>query len=337
MPEAAGGLNPVVAVTVLGFFSVALFVGIALVTATVVMRPRLVLRRRMETYGLSGSHGGGAGAGRLPGNRQRRIQERLQELEEKKNKKKSRRNQIRSDLLQAGIDMKVERYLVITAAVGVIIALLTWAAGASVWIALPVGVIGAFGLPKMVLKLIARSRQKTFTQHFANAIDVIVRGIKSGLPVGECLAIIGREAPEPVGEEFRHMVEGQKIGLTLEELLNRGLERIPTTEYKFFAIVLLIQQKTGGNLARTLENLSNVLRERKKLRDKVKALSSEARSSAMIIGSLPFFVCGMVSLMNPDYIKLLFVTLTGNIMLGGGLAWMALGVFVMSKMINFKV
>ena len=183
----------------------------------------------------------------------------------------------------------------------------------------------------------ARSRQKTFTSHFANAVDVVVRGIKSGLPVGECLNIIGREAPEPVGEEFRNLVEGQKIGLSLEELLNRGLERIPTTEYKFFAIVLQIQQKTGGNLARTLENLSNVLRERKKMRDKIKSLSSEAKSSAMIIGSLPFFVCGMISLLNPDYMKLLFTTTVGNVLLGIGLGWMGLGVLVMSKMINFKI
>jgi tight adherence protein B len=336
VPDALGGINPVVAVAILGFVSVAILVGIGLVTATVIVRPRLTLRRRMENYGLSGGRGGG-GAGRMPGNRQRRIQERLQELEEKKDKKRARRNQIRSDLLQAGIAMKIERYLMLTGAVGVLVALTAWAAGFSVFLAIPIGIIAAFGLPKAVLRLIARSRQKKFTTHFANAVDVIVRGIKSGLPVGECLAINGRESPEPVGEEFRHLVEGQKIGLTLEELLNRGLGRIPTTEYKFFAIVLQIQQKTGGNLARTLEGLSNVLRERKKLRDKIKALSSEAKASAMIIGSLPFIVGGMVALLNPDYIKLLFVTTMGNVMLGAGLVWMGLGILVMSKMINFKI
>jgi len=336
VPEALGGINPVVAVSILGFLSVAILVGIGLATATVVLRPRMVLRRRMENYGLSGGKGGG-GVGRIAGNRQKRIQERLQELEEKKDKKRSRRNRIRGDLLQAGITMKIERYVMVTVAAGLVTALVVWASGFSLLLALPIGVIAAFGLPKMVLRMKARSRQKKFTQHFANAVDVVVRGIKSGLPVGECMAINGREAPEPVGEEFRHLVEGQKIGLTLEELLNRGLERIPTTEYKFFAIVLQIQQKTGGNLARTLENLSGVLRERKKLRDKIKALSSEAKASAMIIGSLPFFVAGMVGLLNPEYLKLLFVTTPGNIMLGCGLGWMGLGILVMSKMINFKI
>jgi tight adherence protein B len=335
VPEAFG-LNPVVAIAILGFLSVAILVGIGLVTTTVVIRPRMVLRRRMENYGLVGSRSGGGG-GRVTGNRQRRIQDRLQELEEKKDKKRARRNRIRNDLLQAGVAMKIERYAVLTVAAGLLTALVTWAVGFSVLLAVPIGVIAAFGLPKAVLRLMARSRQKAFTANFANAVDVVVRGIKSGLPVGECLAIIGREAPEPVGEEFRNLVEGQKLGLTLEELLNRGLDRIPTTEYKFFAIVLQIQQKTGGNLARTLDNLSGVLRERKKLRDKVKALSSEAKASAMIIGSLPFFVAGMISLMNPEYIKLLFVTTTGNFLLGAGFAWMGLGIFVMSKMINFKV
>ena len=337
MRDALSGIDPRITVLVLAILSLTMLLGIAIVTAAVVIRPRMILKRRLENYGLAGARGSSSGANRMPGNRQRRIQERLQELEEKKDKKRSRRNQLRADLMQAGLNVKVQRYVLITIGVGFVTALILWAAKFSPLLAIPVGVIAAFGLPKLVLKLMARGRQKKFTMHFANAVDVVVRGIKSGLPVGECLAINGREAPDPVGEEFRQLVEGQKLGLTLEELLGRGLERIPTTEYKFFAIVLQIQQKTGGNLARTLENLSNVLRERKKMRDKIKALSSEAKSSAMIIGALPFFVCGMISLLNPDYMTLLFTTTAGNIMLAAGLGWMGVGVLVMSKMINFKI
>jgi len=300
-----------------------------------VLRPKIRLRRRMADFGLVGS-GEGASVRSNVNPRQRRIQEKLQELEEKGNKKK-RRTEIRLELLQAGIDINVRKYFLFTGLGALVMALLAMLFGMGIFVALLMGLIGAFGLPKFVLRRMAKSRQKLFTQHFANAIDIMVRGVKSGLPVSECLTIIGREAPDPVGETFRLLVEGQKIGINMEDLLDRGLERMPTAEFKFFSIVLLIQQQTGGNLAATLDGLSNVLRERKKMKDKVKALSSEARTSAMIIGSLPFFVAGMISLINPEYISLLFTETAGNVMLVGGLAWMSIGVLVMSKMINFEM
>lgn len=300
----------------------------------VVLRPKVRLRRRMADFGLVG---GSASATRASANpRQRRIQEKLEELEDK-GKQKKRRNEIRAELLQAGLDINVRKYFLFTGIAGVATALLMILVGLPIVVGLLVGVISAFGLPKFVLRRMAKTRQKKFTEHFANAIDILVRGVKSGLPVGECLAIIGRESPEPVGEIFRHLIEGQKIGIALDDLLERGLERMPTAEFKFFSIVLLIQQQTGGNLAQTLEGLSHVLRERKKMKDKVKALSSEAKSSAAIIGSLPFFVGGVISLINPDYIALLFSETAGNVMLVGGLCWMTLGIVVMSKMINFEM
>lgn len=297
------------------------------------------LRKRKEMLGLVRGAGGKGAGGRADPTvvRQRRIQEKLQELEQSKSKRAGRRNQIKADLLQAGLTVSVGRVAVLAIIAGTLLALVMFGMGASPLVAGMLGVAGGFGLPKIVLKVIAARRRKKFTAEFANAVDVLVRGIRSGLPVGECLAIIGRELPDPVGEEFRQLVEGQKLGMALDDLMRRGLDRLPTAEYRFFAIVLQIQQQTGGNLAETLDGLSSVLRERKKMRDKVKALSSEARSSAAIIGSLPFLVSFFVYLLSPEYIGLLFTDRLGNFLLAGGLTWMALGVGVMTKMINFKM
>ena len=335
LSEAAGALDPNVALAIgVSFFMLMLLSTVA-VTTFAVLRPRMRLKRRMTDLGLVGAAGaGGAGKGGNP--RQKRIQEKLQEMEER-GKQKKRRNQIRSDILQAGLEINVRNYVVFTAIAGLVAAALSILFGLPIVAAIPIGLIAFFGLPKLVLRFMARGRQKKFTTHFAGAIDIVVRGIRSGLPVGECLAIIGREIPDPVGQEFRLLVEGQKIGVSTEELLRRGLERIPTSEYKFFAIVLQIQQQTGGNLADTLANLSDVLRERKKMKDKVQALSNEAKASAMIIGSLPFFVMGMISLINPEYMALLFTETLGQFMLAAGVTWMAIGIIVMSKMINFDL
>lgn len=337
MPEVLAGIDPNLAVAVAGFSILLMLITTVSITAFVFVRPRMRLRRRMGDLGLIAGGGGREGGGGGGNPRQKRIQDKLQELEEKKNEKKSRRNQIRGDLLQAGIDLKVRDYLMVTAIVGLVATSLAMLFGLHIVAAAAIGLVGTLGVPKLVLKLLGRSRRKKFTAEFATAVDVIVRGIKSGLPVGECLSIIGRESPEPVGEEFRLLIEGQKIGISLDELLSRGLERMPTPEFKFFAIVLLIQQQTGGNLATTLAGLSEVLRERKKMKDKVQALSSEAKSSAMIIGALPFLVSAGMYGMNPDYMSLLFTTTVGNVLLGAGLTWMAIGVSVMTKMINFDI
>jgi tight adherence protein B len=194
-----------------------------------------------------------------------------------------------------------------------------------------------FGLPRFIVKWLGKRRVKKFTLLFANAVDVIVRGIRSGLPVGECLNIIARESPEPVAGVFREIVEAQRLGLNLEQALERAEELMPTSEMKFFNIVLGIQQQTGGNLAETLSNLSSILRARKKMGDKVKALSSEARSSAMIIGSLPFIMTALLWLVSPEYIALLFTDDTGKVMIMAGLAWMSIGVFVMKQMVSFEI
>jgi tight adherence protein B len=187
------------------------------------------------------------------------------------------------------------------------------------------------------LGFIRKRRAKKFSQEFANSIDIIVRGVKSGLPLNECLQIIAKESPAPVGPEFKKLVEGQKVGVDLGIGLEKMYTRMPLSELNFFTIVLTIQQKTGGNLAEALENLSTVLRARKMMREKIQAMSSEAKASSMIIGSLPPFVMGVVYVTTPAYMALMFTETNGQLMLAGGMFWMAMGIFVMSKMINFDI
>ena len=193
------------------------------------------------------------------------------------------------------------------------------------------------GLPRWVLGFLAARRKKKFTENFANAIDVIVRSVKSGLPTNEALRIVAREAPNPVGSEFHNLVESLKVGVTMEQGLKRMMESIPTAEVGFFAIVMTIQGKSGGNLSEALGNLAGVLRDRRRLRGKIKAMSSEAKASAMIIGSLPIAVMGIVYVTTPAYIMKLFTEKAGNLMLAACVIWMSVGITVMRKMINFKI
>ncbi|HJT43603.1 MAG TPA: type II secretion system F family protein [Rhizomicrobium sp.] len=202
-------------------------------------------------------------------------------------------------------------------------------------IAMAVFIVG-LGLPRWVLSFLTNRRKKKFTQNFATAIDVIVRSVKSGLPTNEALRIVAREIPDPVGSEFHSLVESMKVGVTLDQGLKRMMESMPTPEVGFFAIVMAIQSKSGGNLSEALGNLAAVLRDRKRLQGKIKAMSSEAKASAMIIGSLPPGVMGIVYLTTPAYISKLFTEKAGNLMLAACVFWMGIGIMVMRKMINFK-
>jgi tight adherence protein B len=183
---------------------------------------------------------------------------------------------------------------------------------------------------------LAQRRTKKFTEYFSDAIDIIVRGIKSGLPVHDCLRVIGRESPPPLGPEFIRLVENISMGMTIDQGLERMYESMPTPELRFFTIVLAIQAKTGGNLAEALGNLSAVLRARKLMREKIKALSSEATTSAFIIGSLPVAVVLLVIATTPSYMMVMLTDPRGKLMLIAGAVIEAIGVFVMRRMINFK-
>ena len=298
-------------------------------------RPKVLRRRRIEQIGSLGGGDSGS-ADKAESRRQRRIREKVKQLEDS-GEKKSRADAIRELILQAGLDVSITSYFVISAVVGVLSALGALAGGLPLYQTGLALLIGGLLLPKYVLKKMAGGRQKKFTKHFADAIDLIVRGIRSGLPINECFSVVAREFDPPLGEEFRLLVEGQNLGLTIEDLMAKGIVRLPTAEYKFFAIVIQIQRQTGGNLAETLANLSSVLRERKKMRDKAQAMASEAKASAGIIGSLPFVVGTLLSIVNPSYIATLFTTDTGNMLIAGGLFWMFLGTMAMRSMINFDM
>ena len=297
------------------------------------LKPKYKIQQRLAIYGVQNTTSPDAPAQGIAGIRQARIQAKLEEIKSI-SQEKDKKRQLRELLLLSGLQVTPNKFKIILAGTSV---------GASVVLYPFVGIVGScvlgllifIILPKLLFYIKIKRRQKEFTQQFTGAIDILVRGTRSGLPIGECLSIIGRESPNPVGEIFRDIVEGQKLGLSVTELIDRGLERMPTPEFNFFSIVLIIQQKTGGSLADTLEGLSDLLRQRKKLSDKIRALSSEAKASAAIIGSLPFFLGIMMTLINKDFLLPLFTETIGHMLLGGGLLWMAIGVFVMSKMIDF--
>ena len=267
--------------------------------------------------------------------RRKTVQKTLKEIEERQKEEKQRIS-LSTRIEQAGFTFSVPVFWLISLAMSVAGFLALYMGGLSWTVALAGGFAGGLGLPRWLLGYRTIKRQKVFLLEFANALDVIVRGVKAGLPLTECLNIVARESPDPVGAEFRMVVEGSRVGVTLEEGLLRMYERVPVPEVNFFVIVLSIQQKSGGNLSEALGNLSNVLRDRKLMRGKIQAMSSEAKASAGIIGSLPPGVMALIYVSTPDYISSLFSTQMGNIMIIGGAVWMALGILVMKKMINFK-
>ena len=244
---------------------------------------------------------------------------------------------LRRRLEQAGFeDTSPRNFWIICGAMGLVTALLCFLTGQPILVTALASFVAAFGLPRWVLSFLFARRTKRFTKEFAGAIDVIVRSVRSGLPTNEALRIVARETPDPVGAEFARLVDGLKVGVTLEQGLKKMHENMPTAEVGFFGIVMTIQAKSGGNLSEALSNLAFVLRDRKRLEGKIKAMSSEAKASAMIIGSLPPAVMTLVWLTTPAYINLLFSERAGNLLLGGCLLWMGTGIFVMRKMINFK-
>jgi tight adherence protein B len=261
-----------------------------------------------------------------------------QSLKDIENREKARhRLTIESRIEQAGLSWSRKQYWLLGIAAGVVLALGLFVASGNLVVVLVGFTVGVLGLPRWYLSFLAKRRLQRFIIEFPNAIDVVVRGIKSGLPLNDCVRIIANEAQEPVRTEFRLIVEAQTLGMSLTDAASKLGERMPCAETNFFGIVLAIQQKTGGNLAETLANLSRVIRERRKMRDKIKAVSMEAKASAAIIGSLPLAVTGLVYLTSPTYMTPLWTTDAGRMALVGCGIWMSLGVLVMRKMINFEI
>lgn len=270
--------------------------------------------------------------------RRQAVADTLKGLEEQQ--KKRTKMSIRLRLQRAGIDAEPKTFWIASLVLGFTFVALGFflipdSAIKPIALAI-VGFIGILGLPRWILNKLIKRRQMKFQSELANAIDVVVRGVKSGLPLNECLQIISRESPEPIASEFREVVEQQRVGVSLGEALEKLIQRMPLAEVKFLSIVIAIQQQAGGNLSEALGNLSGVLRDRFRIKMKVKALSAEAKSSAMVLASLPPGVMSMIYMSSPDYIMPLFATFTGHLFLAGGMCWMGIGVLVMRKMINFK-
>ena len=258
------------------------------------------------------------------------------QLKEAERKERKARMTMKARLKHAGMTMSIRTFWIISGCLGVVAFLAPLVFGLNIFVALGIAVVVGLGFPRWVVGFIGKRRLKKFSLEFANAVDVIVRGIKSGLPVHDCFKIIARESPSPVGPEFQTLVEGRGVGLTLGQALEKMYDRIPTPELRFFSIVIAIQQRTGGNLGEALSNLTTVLRARRMMGEKIKALSSEATASAGIIGSLPPVVMTLVGLTTPSYMALMFTDFRGQVMLLGSAIWMAMGILMMKKMISFK-
>ncbi|HUC50797.1 MAG TPA: type II secretion system F family protein [Xanthobacteraceae bacterium] len=269
------------------------------------------------------------------GNRNRReqVEGTLKEIEERR--RKAKRPPLSVRLKQAGLDWSKRRFMVTFAIIGVGAFLVLTLLGAGLIAALGFGFAAGCGLPFWMLSFLKKRRENKFLNEFPDAVDVIVRGIKAGLPLLDSLKLIANDAAEPVKSEFRAIIETQTVGIPIGEACLKLYESIPLAEANFFGIVVSIQQRAGGNLSEALGNLSRVLRDRKKMKAKIQAMSMEAKASASIIGALPLAVMTLVWLTSPGYISLLWTDPFGRVMLACCGAWMAAGIFVMRKMINF--
>jgi tight adherence protein B len=265
--------------------------------------------------------------------RREQVEETLKELDVRANKPKSL--PLPMKIAQAGLSWSKNQFLMISGGLGLVGFLAVFVMVGSLLPAIGVAFAAGFGLPRWLLSFLKKRREKKFLNNFPDGVDIIVRGIKAGLPLLDSLKIIALDAQEPIKSEFKAIVETQTIGMPIGEACAKLYERMPLPEANFFGIVISIQQKAGGNLSEALGNLSRVLRDRKKMKAKIQAMSMEAKASASIIGALPICVGTLVWLTSPDYIELLWMTELGRFMMAGCACWMGLGVFVMKQMINF--
>jgi len=265
--------------------------------------------------------------------RREQIENTLKEVDARK--RKSEKPPLQTRITMAGLEWSVKRFHVTSAVMGLAFLAAALVISGNFLAAIAAGFAGGFGLPRWALSYLRKRRETKFLNSLPDAVDVIVRGIKAGLPLFDSIKVVAADSPEPLRSEFLAIVDTQAFGMPLGEACAKLYERIPVPEANFFGIVIAIQQKSGGNLSEALGNLSRVLRDRKKMKAKIQAMSMEAKASAAIIGCLPLAVMGIVYVTSPDYIALLWTEPTGRMMLAGSAMWMSMGVFVMKKMINF--
>ncbi len=267
--------------------------------------------------------------------RRKTVHDSLKELDDKTKSKHTKKLTLKKMIAQADMKLTVQQFYIFSVIFGIVATGLAFLGGFGPIVWAGAFFVATFGIPRWYVSMRRKKRFKAFVKEFPNSVDVIVRGVKAGLPLNDCLSIIAREAKDPVGSEFKKVVESQKMGMTMAEAIGKLYDNIPIPETNFFGIVIAIQSSAGGNLSEALGNLAKVLRDRKKMDEKIKAMSSEAKASAGIIGSLPFCVTLLIYLTTPDYISILFTHPTGHMILGGAFLWMSMGIMVMKKMINF--
>lgn len=297
---------------------------------------RIARRRDMVLRDKSSSAAvPGRGEGRQ---RRRSVEDTLREIEEKQKalaRSRSRKSlQVR--LREAGLDWSKHAYWALSAAVWGVTFLAAWlATGFNLPVCAILATLGAALLPRGYIGFRRNRRLRDFAVQFPDAVDVIVRGVRSGMPLVDCLRVLAVEGQEPVRSEFKTVVADQTMGVPVHEAVQRLADRVALPETNFLAIVITIQSRSGGNLTEALANLSTVLRERKKMHAKIKSMSAEAKASGGIIGALPPIVATALFLTSPDYVSLLFSTTVGNVVLVVSGLWMLIGVLIMRKMINF--
>jgi tight adherence protein B len=315
------------------FFLVAVAMGgVAWVFLYPVLSGERKAEKRKEAFSRTGSGTLPARGGRnAPKSRREQVEGTLKEIEERNAKSVP----LSIKIAQAGLSWSKRRFFITAGILGIVGFSLGLMFDAGLLAEFGLAFVGGVGLPLWLLKFLKKRREAKFLMAFPDAVDIIVRGIKAGLPLLDSLRIITTDAPEPLKSEFRAIVETQTIGIPIGDACGKLYERIPVAEANFFGIVIGIQQKAGGNLSEALGNLSRVLRDRKKMKAKITAMSMEAKASAMIIGCLPVAVGLLVYITSPQYIELLWTTSTGRFMIAGCGVWMSIGIFVMRKMINF--
>lgn len=291
-------------------------------------------QKRFEKFAEKSQRGGETRNSPDLTQRRKQIEETLKESEERRNRT-SKKLPLNVRLDQAGLTWTKRGFFIGSLLAAIVTMVIVFIVSQEPLVGLAAGFAAGLGLPSWIVNFLKKRRIQKFVDEFPNAIDVIVRGVKAGLPLVDCIRICAQEAQEPVRTEFRKMIEVQTLGIPLSEAVEGLSSRVPIPETNFFSIVVTVQQRSGGNLSEILGNLSKVLRDRKKMKSKINAMSQEAKASAAIIASLPFLVALGVYVSSPDYIQLLWTTTTGKLLIGASGMWMLIGVLVMRKMINF--
>ena len=307
-----------------------------IISALIISTQREKRTRLMQVVKGNAYQSQGKAPKNLKEQRKADLSKKLNNVEDE-TKKKKERTTIKEKIVQAGMEISVQQFWLGSVISCIVLTLLVKFMGASPFVTLMAVIVGLLGLPRFFLKVKIGNRQKKFMEDFPDALESMMRLLKAGMPISEAIKMVAREFEGPMGEEMERIFDQQKIGVPLPEAVLDASKRMPLTEMQMFATAIAIQTQTGSSLSEVLQNLANVIRSRFKLARKVKALSSEAKASAMIIGALPIVVAGGMYFVNRPYIELLFIDPTGKFLLGCAVGWMAVGVFVMKQMINFKV